>query len=260
MQKRSQDETHHARRARAPTAMTSAPACCAAASAPGGRLPRPPPAPPIGPRGGGQAPGGGAPRRKPRLRPAWGGGELHPTSSAASAATRSAAPGGPSRSRTSARPSRCRRAASLSESSNGSTASASARGVAAPCRNSGDTSRPAIRFTSPTYGTRSSRIARAKETGFNRYAITMGRSASAAELRFDSEDHREPPHHGQLAHPSAAPRPHLRGDVVEDRVPQLVGGGGRPKVVAGVIDQEREVIAVHPEGRPHPRQEPVVGE
>src|SRR2546427_842278 len=56
----------------------------------------------------------------------------HPTTSAASAATRSAAPGGPSRSRTRARPRRCRRAAAPAGSSSGRIVSASACGVTAP--------------------------------------------------------------------------------------------------------------------------------
>src|SRR6266566_1413986 len=115
-------------------------------------------------------------RRHQRLGPA----ELHPASSRARAATRSAAPGGPNRCRTSPSPSRWRRAASLSGSSHGSTASAKAAGVTAPCSSSGLTSRPAIRFTSPTWGTCSMRMAMANDTGLRRYAMTMGTSASAA--------------------------------------------------------------------------------
>src|SRR3989454_821429 len=106
--------------------------------------------------------------------------QLHPASSRASPATRSAAPGGPSRCRTRSSPSRWRRAESLSGSSNGSTAFARAAGVTAPWSSSGLTSRPAIRFTRPTWGTCNMRMAMANETGLRRYAMTMGTSASAA--------------------------------------------------------------------------------
>src|SRR5436190_23406172 len=118
-------------------------------------------------------------RRHQRLAPA----ELHPASSRARAATRSAAPGGPNRCRTSPSPSRWRRAASLSGSSSGSTASARAAGVTAPCSSSGLTSRPAIRFTRPTWGTCSMRIAMANDTGLRRYAMTMGTSARVLVTR-----------------------------------------------------------------------------
>src|SRR6266550_4368497 len=83
-------------------------------------------------------------RRHQRLGPA----ELHPASSRARAATRSAAPGGPNRCRTSPSPSRWRRAPSLSGASN--------------------------------WGTCSMRMAMANDTGLRRYAMTMGTSASAA--------------------------------------------------------------------------------
>src|SRR6266850_3391342 len=115
-------------------------------------------------------------RRHQGLGPA----ELHPASSRASVATRSAAPGGPSSCRTSPNPSRWRRAASLSGSSNGSTAFARAAGVTAPWSSSGLTSRPAMRFTRPTWGTCNMRMAMANDTGLRRYAMTMGTSASAA--------------------------------------------------------------------------------
>src|SRR2546421_1939940 len=115
-------------------------------------------------------------RRHQRL----GAAELHPASSRARAATRSAAPGGPNRCRTSPSPSRWRRAASLSGSSSGSTALARAAGVTAPCSSSGLTSRPAIRFTRPTWGTCSTRMAIANDTGLRRYAMTMGTSGGGA--------------------------------------------------------------------------------
>src|SRR3989442_7836087 len=115
-------------------------------------------------------------RRHQRLGPA----ELHPASSRARAATRSAAPGGPNRCRTSPSPSRWRRAASLSGSSNGSTASAKAAGGTAPCSSSGLTSRPAIRFTSPTWATCSMRFAMANYTTLSRYATILGMYARPA--------------------------------------------------------------------------------
>src|SRR5437879_5908921 len=135
-----------------------------------------PPAHAVAPRRGQEA----NERRAESPDQGFGPAQLHPSSSTASPATRSAAPGGPSRSRTRARPSRWRRAAPLSRSSSGSTAAASTAGVAARCRNSGATSRPAIRLTSPTCGTRSKRMAMANDTGFKRYAMTIGRSTSAA--------------------------------------------------------------------------------
>ena len=71
-----------------------------------------------------------------------------------------------------------------------------------------------------------------------------GDAALAEELLLERQNHRELIHRRELAHALGPPRPHLRCDIVEHRNAGGGGGSGGTEVIARVIDQDDEIVAL----------------
>jgi hypothetical protein len=79
------------------------------------------------------------------------------------------------------------------------------------------------------------------------------------ERLFEREDDGQAPHRLELADTPHAPRPHLRRDVVEHGDSGLRGRGCGAQVIAGIVHQDDQIVALGAERLAHAAEQAVMG-
>src|SRR5438093_419448 len=72
-------------------------------------------------------------------------------------------------------------------------------------------------------------------------------AALAKERFFERQNDRELSHRSQLPHPTGRPGPHLGSDVIEDGDPRGGGLRSHAQMVAGIVDENHQIVASGPE-------------